>query len=178
VGAEIGGNLIWDRRKQANFWAPETWPISCLAAGTMSTRLFAFIPLALLIASACGDAGDAAPEISADAAPASVDAASADHRVYEHALYDDPDDCPDDPLFNCAPSMSLCADGSATILVTDIMNAGSYAETDDAITTTWEAGDVPSEIEFAIADDGSTLEDDWQGWTWTLVEDGDPICPN
>jgi hypothetical protein len=136
------------------------------------------MPLALLLAAACGGADDATPESGADAAPAAVDAAAADHRVYQHALYDDPDDCPDDPLFNCTPSLSLCADGSATILVTDIVNAGSYTETDDAITTAFESGDVPSEIEFTIADDGATLEDDWQRWAWTLMPDADPICPS
>ena len=97
-------------------------------------------------------------------------------RFYQHALFTDPDDCPDDPLFNCYPMIELCSDGRAVIQVTDIVNGGTYTKTEGTITTTWESGDVPQQITFEATADGRGLTDDWQGWLWEGSEPEFPYC--
>ncbi len=122
-------------------------------------------PLCLLVAAsfmlACGDTDTGS---TADAAN-NIDASSSAGRYFEYAFYE-PENCPNDPLFNCTADLELCPDGRAFALVTDIVNAGNYTETAGTISVTWGPGDLPAEIVFSQETDGS-LVDDWNGWTWT-----------
>ena len=133
---------------------------------------FLVIVFASVLAAGCGDGepeiagADAAPA-GADASPPDAAAASSVHGLYEHQL----PDCVSDGLVNCAPSIELCPDGSATMLVTDIANGGTYTEEGDAITARFEAGDVPDVIVFTRSDGGGVLVDDWLEWEWLRVED-------
>lgn len=82
-----------------------------------------------------------------------------------------------DPLFNCVPSVHLCADGTADMLVTDILNSGTYVDNGDTIETMWGAGDVPDTIVFTVSPDGTVLTDDWNQWEWTLNPAPEfPLC--
>ncbi len=56
--------------------------------------------------------------------------------------------CPPDPIFNCTSDLMLCQDGSAFLLLTDIINGGSYTETDSEISTNWGQGDAPESMFF------------------------------
>ena len=67
---------------------------------------------------------------------------------------------------NCAQTLSLRADGSATIIVTDIINPGTWLDSPTQVETHWSAqGDVVEEIIFDKADNGSDLVD-INGDTW------------
>jgi len=132
------------------------------------------LALSLAIASACGgdDDGrtgaDADPEIVPDAATALA------HRTYEHPL----PDCEPGGLFNCTPSVHLCADGSAIMLVTDIANGGTFTEDGAIIVARFEAGDVPETVTFTASEGGLTLVDDWQSWQWQRNDDpAASLCP-
>ena len=138
----------------------------------MTCRSLFAIVLVSAFAAGCGDeepkaaGADAAPG-GADAAAPDAAAAAAAHGLYEHRL----PDCVSDGLTNCAPSIELCPDGSATMLVTDIANGGTYTVEGDEITARFEVGDVPDVIVFTRSDDAGTLVDDWLEWEWLRVED-------
>jgi hypothetical protein len=119
------------------------------------------------LALGCGGGGDA----DVDAGNQAADASNST-RYFEHALFENPEDCPDDLTFNCYPGIELCDDGSAHLLVTDIMNGGTYVEDSTAIVATFDGGDVPATMIFTPSTDGRTLTDDWQTWEWlaTAVE--------
>ena len=98
------------------------------------------------------------------------------HRSFEYPFFE-LQDCPTDPIFNCSADLTLCQDGSSYILVTDIINEGTYIETETTIFSNWEFGDVPPEISFTVQSDG-TLTDDVYGYTWepTIDEFVDATC--
>jgi hypothetical protein len=59
-----------------------------------------------------------------------------------------------DPLYNCEPSLTLCPDGSFQLLVTDILNAGTYEIDGDELRATLDGpGDVPRHIVGTLDDD-------------------------
>lgn len=150
------------------------------------------ISLCLVVVQAGAGCGSGAePELPPDArASGEADAGKADAamadaepvdalpgvRRFEHSLYADPRDCPSDPLFNCFPQLELCPDGRAFLLWTDILNRGTYAETDGVVEATFEAGDVPERINFTLRDGGQALEDDWRSWAWYRTEPEYPFC--
>lgn len=104
----------------------------------------------------------------ADAGSA-IDAASAvGHRYFEHRL----DGCNSDGLENCAPSIELCADGSGTALVTDIINSITYEQDDRRISVTRDGpGDIPEFFTLELVTDDPAATDDWLEWQWKLVEE-------
>ena len=117
----------------------------------------------------------------ADPSPGSPDAGQPDAqppelRFFQHSLFTEPGDCPDDPEFNCYPSVELCSDGRAVMMVTDIVNGGTYTKNDGTVTTSWPSADVPSQIVFQTTADGRGLTDDWQGWLWEGSEPEFPSC--
>lgn len=121
------------------------------------------LSLAVLLAACGGDDEVAAPD-----AAASIDGAVAAHRYFEHVL----PDCEPDGLVNCAPSVDFCDDGTVTMLVTDIVNDGTYTEAGDEIVGTFPTADVPETITFTFqGDDHEVLIDDWSSSEWTLIAD-------
>ena len=104
-----------------------------------------------------------------------VDSPSSIVGYYEHPFYDDLSDCPNDPLFNCTADLALCDDGRAVILVTDIINDGTYTQSGETIAAAWGAGDVPAQVEFTLQSDGSLI-DNWNGWTWLRSSDQSSFC--
>jgi hypothetical protein len=93
-----------------------------------------------------------------------ADASSFASRRFVHPL----PACPPDPLYNCTPSLELCSGSNrAYMLVTDIVNVGTYLDGNATLRTEFPSGDVPPAIRFGYqAID--VLVDDWLGWTWTL----------
>ena len=78
-----------------------------------------------------------------------------------------------DPDFfiNCYQVLELCPDGSASLMLTDVIDPGTYQRDAEAITTMWGDGGAPSEIVFDVVSP-TELVDDAYGLTWTLDEAG------
>jgi hypothetical protein len=70
------------------------------------------------------------------------------------------------PIFNCWQTLDLCPDGDAFLIVTDIVNVGTYEVGDAVISTTFESGDVPELVDFAIDVDGNLVAEDLGTRTW------------
>jgi len=130
--------------------------------------------ISLALITLCGACGGSAVTGTPDAGIA-ADAALSANRSFEHPFYEDPADCPDDPLFNCTADLELCGDGRAVMLVTDIVNDGTYTEADGVIVTEWDGGDIPARIAFSI-ESATLLTDDWNGWSWTAVSREFSFC--
>lgn len=61
-----------------------------------------------------------------------------------------------DPIYNCEPSLTLCPDGTFQLLVTDIVNGGTYEIDGNELRASLDAdGDVPRHIVGTL--DGDTL---------------------
>lgn len=88
-----------------------------------------------------------------------------DHTYYEQVLSPGTE-CLDDGIFNCTADFYLCKDGSAFLLLTDILNAGTYVEMEGKIESQWGFGDVPSQVNFVKQADFSLIDDAF-GFTWT-----------
>jgi hypothetical protein len=89
-------------------------------------------------------------------------------RVYANPLFDTPEEC-DDLLaqgVNCWQVVDFCPSGEATIILTDIINAGTYAVDDATVTTEWDVGDAPASIVFTLDANADTLTDDLDGAVW------------
>ena len=68
---------------------------------------------------------------------------------------------------NCSQQLELRGDGTATIVVTDIINRGTWAEDASTITTTWpRPADVVESIVFSKQPDTNDLVDEY-GTVWT-----------
>ncbi len=79
-----------------------------------------------------------------------------DIRGYHRPLFK-PGDCPED--FNCSQWVTLCPDGRALLLVTDIGNQGHYALYDETLVFTADAaGDVEA-MEFVVVPEDDILVD-------------------
>jgi hypothetical protein len=90
-------------------------------------------------------------------------------RGFEHVLFEGTD-C-DDALangVNCAMWLSFCPDGSAEIILTDIVNPGTYTLDTDGIDTSWEAGDAPAQMRFDWQ--GDDLVEETSGLVWTETD--------
>jgi len=98
---------------------------------------------------------------------------SAENRRFEHDYFE-VEPCSPDPIVNCTADLVLCKDGSATLLLTDIINGGTYTETSTSISTSWGVGDAPESIVFSKQPD-STLVDDQFGLVWALVAEGQSV---
>ena len=100
--------------------------------------------------------------------PASEGAPFPEARVYAFALFDTPEEC--DELVaqgvNCYQTVDFCPSGEATIVVTDILNRGTYSVSGATITASWETGDVPSDMGFTLDEDTDTLVDDLAANVW------------
>jgi hypothetical protein len=108
------------------------------------------------------DAGVDTPDASVDTPDAAALVAG---RTFEHRI----PGCVSDGLLNCAPTVHFCDDGRAEILVTDILNAGTWVASGDGIVASFPVADVPETIRFALAGDGEQAVDDWLAWEWLRV---------
>jgi len=103
------------------------------------------------------------------------DSVELDYRHYEVQLVTEAECEQTSPIFNCTAELSLCADGSMSIIVTDIVNGGRYFRIGDQFVVSIEVGDVPNDMVFTLNDDGM-LTDDFSSWTWTPSSLGS--CPD
>ena len=104
----------------------------------------AFIALALLSFAACAD----------ETPPAGM---------YVHTL----EQCPNDPLANCEPSITIREDGTARVVITDVINEGSIGYEGDG--WRWNSArpsDAASTIYFTPSADGTTVTSDYMQWVW------------
>lgn len=100
-------------------------------------------------------------------------------RLYYVQLIPDPYECEHSwELYgmNCYMTADFCADGRAWVIITDIINHGTYALTQDGggqdTVTAWlEEGDAPAEMTWDVVDD-ATLRDRTWGEDWLLDVDG------
>ena len=82
-----------------------------------------------------------------------------------------------DPEFyvNCWQTLTLCPDGRATFIVTDIQNLGRYRLDGSALVVSFEG---PSEVgpraAFQLADDRQSAVYEETGETWALWDADDP----
>lgn len=101
-----------------------------------------------------------------------------ERRAYAHLVepFETEEECiaAQDPEFfiNCYQVVELCTDGSAYLMLTDIIDRGTYVRGDGAIETTWEgASGAPPSVTFTVTSE-TTLVDDAYDLEWTLDEEG------
>lgn len=133
-----------------------------------------------LILSIAGCSGGDNPENTVNAPPIQANPANegvvsapgnqSPHRYFEYPFFE-PESCPADPIINCSADLAFCEDGTSFILLTDIINIGTYTETGSTIVTNWGVGDVPPTIVFTVQSDG-TVTDDIFGFVWEPVTTG------
>lgn len=91
-------------------------------------------------------------------------------RRYVHAFFASQAECDaaqgSGRIMNCCAQATFRANGQAELIVTDIMNAGTYVRGADTIVfTRTTPGDVPAKVTFAIGTDGA-LTDDMASERW------------
>ncbi len=99
-----------------------------------------------------------------------------EERRYVHAFFADQAACtaaqPEGFFVNCCAFAVFKADGSAEMMVTDIMNGGTYVLGDGIIDFTRESpGDVADQVRFVMGA-GDTLIDDDAQWSWKRAAEG------
>jgi hypothetical protein len=93
---------------------------------------------------------------------------------YVHSLAATPADC--DTLMasgiNCDQVVEFCANGDAWLLVTDIVNKGTFTYLDGAAQVRFPVAgkepEVPEVLMFSVATDESMLTDGWLRQDWEL----------
>lgn len=103
-------------------------------------------------------------------------------RSYYIQLIEDPDECANSwDLYgmNCYQMAWFCPSGLAEVIVTDIVNSGSYAIDGETVAIDWTAsGDLPADFDFTILHDDALI--DAAGLEWTRDVDfnviGAPYC--
>ena len=96
----------------------------------------------------------------------------AEQRIFVHSLFATEQECEDAQAagMNCYQIMDLCPDGSGTMMLTDIINPGTYVLDGDTLTSSWSSGDAPPTMVFEGAS-GDELTDDIWGYAWELTDD-------
>lgn len=88
----------------------------------------------------------------------------AEARVYKNWLFDNQEACDafnlGQPItFNCFQLFEVSAEGQMVIILTDIVNTGTYSISQDSISCVLDGpGDAPSTFAFEILDHGSELK--------------------
>jgi hypothetical protein len=100
-----------------------------------------------------------------------------EERTYEHALFESPEACeaaqPPDFFINCSQWMDFHPDGRVTVVLSDIINPGTYRIRDVRVTLTMEGSpELPNRIELLLSADESTLVEEATGRVWTRASDG------
>jgi hypothetical protein len=101
-------------------------------------------------------------------------------RRYVHDWFETPADCEAAQARgeNCTAELTVCPDGAATLMLTDISNGGRYAVEGDAVVTQWNSLELPAVVRFLIQPDGG-LQDDLARLDWTRTPDEPAlgVCP-
>lgn len=98
-----------------------------------------------------------------------------ENRSYTHYLFITEKACLDaqqgDFFFNCTQSVDLKSDGSATVILTDIINSGTYEITDNVLVITLNgASDAPPKMTFIIDRTGRNLIREGTTTIWELSQ--------
>ncbi len=101
-----------------------------------------------------------------------------EYRLYRHDLFATPEECeaaqPPDFFVNCSQDAAFFTDGTVELMVTDIINGGTYGIVDGVVRLEFDASEVGRSWEFEMADD-STLIDEY-GNEWRLSASGEEAC--
>jgi hypothetical protein len=103
----------------------------------------------------------------------------AEERVYVNEIFATPEECMDAQQegANCTRIVQFCPDGSAAVMVTDIVISGSYEIDGASIAASWRSGDVPSMMLFTQTSDTEILDDSFGlTWTWSVRRVGLIAC--
>lgn len=100
----------------------------------------------------------------------------AEERIYEHPLFESPEACeaaqPPGFHVNCSQWMEFDPDGRVRVVLTDIVNPGTYRIENRRIILSMEASpELPGRLELFLSSDGSTLVEEGTGRIWTRVSD-------
>lgn len=103
------------------------------------------------------------------------DGAFSEPREYRHHLFESAAECeaaqPPDFFFNCYQEVVFCPDRSATIMLTDIINAGTYRVRSRRVTLDLrQPAEVSGPLRFTVSPDGQSLTADWSGAVWTRAD--------
>lgn len=97
-----------------------------------------------------------------------------ENRTYVHHLFIDQKACDDYQSkgfwINCTQTLNLSKNGSAEVMVTDIINSGTYEISNGKITVRTEGGDSPPEMVFTIDRTGRNLILDGSSSVWELEQ--------
>lgn len=97
---------------------------------------------------------------------------AAKDRGYVHHLFATQAECDEArkkfPGINCDQWASFYRDGSATIVMTDIMNPATYVVEGDRLVMTVSPGELPRTLEFRVAPDFKALRLLENGTVWEL----------
>jgi hypothetical protein len=88
-------------------------------------------------------------------------------RVYVHDVYDTQQECDEamDLGLNCYQIVEFCDDGEAAIMLTDIINPGTYTLAPNEVTASFPGGDAPDTMIFSLTgDDLATDSTYWLEW--------------
>lgn len=93
-------------------------------------------------------------------------------RTYESAVFETQVECEQAQSqgINCYRVLDLCPDGSAFVMVTDIVNPGTYTRSGTTIEGSFPVGDVPETMTFEHNLMRDSLVDDTWGYVWTRAE--------
>lgn len=96
-------------------------------------------------------------------------------RTYNHPLFESQEECdahqPPDFHINCFQWMHFTEAGEVEVVVTDILNPGSYSIRGELVSLSMEpTPELPAEIMLRLSPDGQRLTDVATGKVWTLEE--------
>lgn len=97
-----------------------------------------------------------------------------EERIYEHPLFESPEACeaaqPPGFFINCSQWMEFDPDGRVRVVLTDIINPGTYRIQNRHVILSMESSpELPERLELLLSADGSTLVEEGTGRVWTRV---------
>ena len=100
-----------------------------------------------------------------------------ENRTYSHHLFITEKACLDAQrggmFFNCSQTAELNLDGTASVMLTDIMDIGTYEVSDNTVTINLrEASDAPSKMTFIVDRTGRNLIREGTTTVWELDQNG------
>jgi hypothetical protein len=97
----------------------------------------------------------------------------AEERTYRQLVFESLEACDEynahNPYVNCYRWVTFSTDASVAMVVTDIVNAGTYEIQGQQISLKMDANsDVPERITLTLSEDEESLS--WDGETWDLAK--------